>query len=279
MKSLFILLLQLGFNASVCLAQVPNGNFEEWQTIDSIENPVYWETNNYYVGYTPIAKTTDAIQGSYSMKISSTAKDFWGTATGYGCAHVKIVPTQEYKYLTASVKIDTMDTEGEVSIRVKQWQQSIGLYDNIGTWKTTGTTNGIIQVILPIEQVGLDTVLIEVWAKNHFDPLIGFGYTEMVIDNLQLTTVVATKESKNNYGWVIYPNPATNAINIRLEQPVSKPITLRLLDIKGRLVQSYYFPPLSTISLHLDDVLPGIYLLETVVQGEIVYIEKFIVEK
>ncbi len=262
------------------IAQVPNGNFEEWQTIDSIENPVHWETNNFYMGYTPVAKTSDAIEGDYSMKVSSTARDLWGGATGYGCAHVKFVPTEEYKYLMASVRVDTVDTEGEASIRVKQWQPGSGLYEKIGTWKDTAATNGVVQVVLPIEQAGLDTVLIEVWAKNYFDPSIfPIGYTEMIIDNLQLTTVVAAKEPNNNPGWTIYPNPATELINIQLQKPLTKPCTLRLFDFHGRLLQSHDFPALSEISLPLIDVSSGIYFLELTVEGEIKRTEKFVVKR
>jgi hypothetical protein len=263
------------------MAQVPNGNFEAWQTLDSIENPVYWETNNYYVGYTPVAKTTNAIEGNYSMKISSTARDVFGTATGYGCAHVKFVPTEEYKYLTASVRVDTVDhLEGEVSIRVKQWQPGSGLYEKIGTWKDTAATNGVVQVVLPIEQAGLDTVLIEVWAKNHYNPFIfPIGYTEMIIDNLQLSTTVAAKESVNNSGWTIYPNPATDAINIQFQHPLSKPCTLRLFDIHGRLLKSHDFPTLHETALPLPDFLPGIYLLEITSEGEAKRTEKFVVKR
>jgi hypothetical protein len=262
------------------IAQVPNGNFEEWQTVDSIENPVHWETNNYYVGYTPVAKTTDAIEGSYSMKVSSTARDIWGTATGYGCAHVKLVPTEEYKYLTASVRVDTVDSEGEVSIRVKQWQPGSGLYEKIGTWKDTAATNGVVQVVLPIEQAGLDTVLIEIWAKNHYDPFTNtIGHTEVIIDNLRLTTTVAAQAQINRIGWKIYPNPATDAIHIRVQQPLSKPCALRLFDFQGRLLQSHYFPTLSEISLPLIDVSSGIYFLELTVEGEIKRTEKFAVKR
>lgn len=262
------------------IAQVPNGNFEEWQTLDSIENPVHWETNNYYVGYTPIAKTADAIEGNYSMKVSSTARDIFGTATGYGCAHVKFVPTEEYKYLTASVRVDTVDMEGEVSIRVKQWQPGNGFYEKIGTWKVTAATNGIVQVVLPIEQAGLDTVLIEIWAKNHYDPFIfPIGYTEMIIDNLKLTSLVSAKEPKNNPEWVIYPNPATDAINIQFQQTVQKPCILRLLDLQGRLVKSYDYINSSIISLYLPDVPPGIYLLELIVQGEVSLIEMVMINR
>jgi hypothetical protein len=275
-----ILLLVFCLFLSDIFSQVPNGNFEEWETVDSIENPVHWETNNYYIGYYPVAKTTDAIEGIYSMKVSSRARDLGGGATEDGCAHVKFVPTEEYNYLTASVRVDTVDPEGEVSIRVKQWQPGSGLFEKIGTWNDTVATNGVVQVVLPIEQAGLDTVLIEIWAKNHYDPFTNtIGYTEVIIDNLKLTTTVSTKELINNPSWWIYPNPATDAINIQLQKPLTKPCTLRLFDFQGRLLQSHDFPTLFATTLPLPDFLPGIYLLEITSKGETKRTEKFVVKR
>lgn len=270
--------MQLGLKISACLAQVPNSTFEEWQTIDSIENPTHWETNNYYVGYTPVAKTTDAIEGDYSMKVSSTAKDILGTATGYGCAHVKLVLPLEYKYLTASVKIDTVDTEGEVSIRVKQWQAGSGLYEKIGTWKATAATKGVVQVILPIEQEGLDTVLIEVWAKNHYDPFAGtIGYTEMIIDNLQLTTSVLVDENmQKDISWAVFPNPTGDIVHIRLKQAIVRPFSYRIFDTYGRILQEDNFPSVTDAIVDLNGCLPSIYILELRIEGEIVGVSKIV---
>ncbi len=276
MKQIFVRLL---FCATVSsgFAQVPNGNFENWQTVDSIENPVYWETNNYYVGYTPVAKTLDALQGTYSMKVSSTAKDVWGSNTGDGCAHVKFVPTETYQYLTASVRIDTVQTNGEVSIRVKQWLPSNGLFEKIGSWKVTTATNGVVQVVLPIEQVGLDTLLIEVWAKNFYDLFTNPEYTEVIIDSLQLKTTLAAQEATNRPFGVIFPNPAIEELNVQLHQAFQKPSTLRVIDSQGRILQSYDFPVLSTASIHLGDIPPGHYFLELLVQGQSIGMERFVV--
>ena len=246
------------------------------------KTPVHWTTNNYYVGYTPVAKTTDTIEGAYSLKISSTARDVFGTATGDGCAHVKFVPTEEFKYLTASVKTDTVDLEGEVSIRVKQWQPGSGLFEKIGTWKVTTATNGVTQVTLPIEQVGLDTLLIEIWAKeNHDEFEFPLGHTEAIVDKLKLTTSVAASEpvNKNGFDWSMYPNPATETVNVRLNQPILKPCSLRFFGLNGSVLQEHDFPALTETSVNLTGYLPGLYFLELSVQGEVVRLSKIAIEK
>jgi hypothetical protein len=233
---------------SASFAQIPNGNFEEWQTVDSIENPVNWETNNYYVGYFPVAKTMNAIQGNYSLKISSTAKDVGGNATGNGCAHVKFVPTEVYKYLTASVKIDTVDTNGEVIIRVK-----------IGSWKATSATSGVVQVTLPIDQVGLDTLLIEIWAKNNYELLEVPGYTEMIIDNMQLKMTVAVQEPENSPFGVLYPNPAGEILHLQTESAIE---TLQIFDSTGREMRSFSVTSSKEgATVHIRQLPGGLYYL------------------
>lgn len=247
------------FVVSAGFAQIPNGNFEEWQTVDSIENPVNWETNNYHVGYFPVAKTQNAIQGNYSLKISSTAKDIGGNATGDGCAHVKFVPNEVYKYLTASVKIDTVDTNGEVIIRVKQWLPANALFEKIGSWKETAVTNGVVQVVLPIEQVGLDTLLIEIWAKNNYDLLTNPGYTEMIIDSMQLKMAVAVHESTNSLPGVLYPNPAGETLHLQTESAIE---TLRIFDATGREMRSFSVTPSKEgATVHIRQLPGGMYYL------------------
>jgi len=275
MKDTLVLLTFCAVSSS--FAQVPNGNFEAWETVDSIENPVYWETNNYYIGFAPVSKTLDALQGNYSMKVSSTAKDFGGGATGDGCAHVKFVPAEVFKYLTVSVKSDTVDTNGEISIRVKQWQSSSALFEKIGTWKATAATNGVIQVVLPIEQEGLDTLLIEVWAENYYDLFTNPEYTEVIIDNMQLKTTVAAQEPANRPFGSVFPNPATGILTVRLYQPALKASTLRVLNAQGKALQSHYFQILSTTTLNLTNIPAGHYFLELKEQGQMTRVEKFVV--
>ncbi|MCC7466336.1 MAG: T9SS type A sorting domain-containing protein [Saprospiraceae bacterium] len=252
-------LLYFCFAVSASFAQIPNGNFEEWQTVDSIENPVNWETNNYYVGYFPVAKTLNAIQGNYSLKISSTARDVGGYATGDGCAHVKFIPTEVYKYLTATVKIDSVDTNGEVIIRVKQWVPSNALFEKIGSWKATSVTSGVVQVTLPIDQVGLDTLLIEIWAKNNYDLFVDPGYTEMIIDSMQLKMTVADHEPENSLIGVIFPNPAGETFHLQTESAIE---TLQIFDATGREMRSFSVTPSKEgATVHIRQLPGGLYYL------------------
>ncbi len=243
------------------LAQIPNGNFEEWQTIGNIESPKYWQTNNYYESSTPVDKEEDAIEGNYSMKISSTAFNIFGTLPG--CAHVKFLPQQIYSYMTASVKIDSIEM-GEIDIRIKQRTPN-GLFEQIGGWESTTPTAGVSQIVFPIAQTQLDTLLIEIWAYNT-QTIFGItGYSEAVIDNLNLTTISSSLDAHfaNGIKCLISPNPAQNVVSVRLDQAlIGGPCRLRLLDLQGRVWQEHEFQIFSEATLYVGGLEPGVYLLQ-----------------
>ncbi len=253
----------------VSIAQIPNGNFEQWETLDSIENPVHWATNNYYVGYKPVMKEEAAISGLYSMKISSTARDVFGTATLPGCAHVKLMPTQLYLFLTASIRIDSID-QGEITLRVKQ-RRPDGFYEKIGDWKSSTVTAGVQQITMPIAQTLLDTLLIEVWAFNTEIVLGNVGYSEAILDDLSLKTSVGIHETPvtNDLHWKIWPNPARDFITILPDRIWTAPCQVSIIDQQGKLRQEHEFQNFSDMTIGVQHLEAGIYLLEIRIAGSV----------
>jgi hypothetical protein len=58
-----------------------------------------------------------------------------------------------------------------------------------------------------------------------------------------------------------FPNPATNAVNIRFSSPLSKPSALRIYDTEGRLVRSSFGLRTSPFRLDLRSMPAGVYYL------------------
>ncbi len=258
-------------------AQIPNGNFEEWETINNIEFPVFWQTNNYYESSTPVDKEEeDAIEGNYSMKISSTALGIGNQLPG--CAHIKFLPQQFYKYFIAAVKIDSIEM-GEIAIRVKQ-RTSNGLFEKIGEWGTTTVTAGVSQIVFPITQTQLDTILVEIWAFNTWTPNGVIGYSEAIIDKLNLVTASSLNGGfANSVKWLIFPNPTKDFVSIHLDQALLGSSQVRLLDLQGRVHKTHQFSNLKETTMGLEDIPPGVYLLELRKAGELIKQTKLVVLK
>jgi Secretion system C-terminal sorting domain len=273
MKPLFCVFSCL-LSAMAAFSQIPNGNFEEWETVDSIESPTLWQTNNYYVGYTPIDKISNAISGNYSMKISSTARDLYSHGSWPGCAYLKFKPTEIYPYMTASVRIDSIKN-GEIEIRVKQ-RAADGFFYRIGGWKRSTLTNGTKTIWFPIEYTQLDTLMIDIWAFNRDEVYGGpnYGYSGAIIDNLQLTNTVATEEEYGNetaISWQISPNPAHDFINISLEKRLTKPCQLKLYDINGTVRITSTYQTFKEEKINVFGLASGIYVLELNQDGQVLH--------
>ncbi len=278
MKSTFLPLF-LCCQTLISVAQIPNSNFEAWETIDSIENPVHWQTNNYYVGYTPVVKTEAAIEGNYSIKISSTARDVVGGATLPGCAHVRFLPTEIYKSMTASVRIDSMDA-GKIALRVKQ-RTAGGFFEKIGEWSSNTVTSGTLSIVFPVDQSQIDTLLLEIWAFNTETVLGNIGYSEAILDNLHLTTMVTTEQMPfaGSVDWRISPNPAREAVSVRLDPGITGPGQLRLIDLQGRVRLDLLFQNLSEATIDLGGLETGVFLVELNRRGLVVQRKKLVLNR
>ena len=81
--------------------QIPNNDFEYWETISLYEEPVDWNTPNPYtagLGVITVSKSTDSYSGNYSAKLESKNVMFVGTVPGFmtlGELEINIA-TQEY---------------------------------------------------------------------------------------------------------------------------------------------------------------------------------------
>ncbi|MCB0819847.1 MAG: T9SS type A sorting domain-containing protein, partial [Bacteroidetes bacterium] len=73
----------------------------------------------------------------------------------------------------------------------------------------------------------------------------------------------------------IYPNPANEYLNLKIEQG-SGTYTVFLLDAMGRLVQHETHSGIGTHTLNLSGLAPGIYYCRVVQGGEVVGVEKVV---
>ncbi|MBM3331094.1 T9SS type A sorting domain-containing protein [candidate division WOR-3 bacterium] len=69
------------------------------------------------------------------------------------------------------------------------------------------------------------------------------------------------KPQASSYRLEAYPNPATNAVNIRFSTPLSGPSSLRVYDAQGRLVHSTFEQRPSPFRLDLRSMPAGVYYL------------------
>ncbi len=265
MKNLSLLIILL-FGASTPYSQIPNGNFEEWEIVSNIEQPKYWKTNNVQC-CSPVVKTEDAIEGNFSLKISSTAPSIEGTLPGW--AEIIFHPGQVYQSCSASVRIDSIEM-GKVIIEVKEL--SNGSYQQIGYWESNTATSGVIPVTFPINQSQTESLKITVIAANSPGPLGSVGYAETVIDELVLSDIVSTDEKENQSAEVlrIAPNPSNYSAFVSFGRITAPDARLCVVGIHGNLLLCQdLVTDQSTTILDTRNLPEGIYVLTLTEKGRI----------
>ena len=256
MKTLFTLSVLFFFSFDINAQSVPNGNFEEWEMVDGVEQPVGWNTRDC-PGCQSVEKTTNAIEGEFSIKISSTYPSFEGTLPGW--AAITLTTSQQFHFMNASLKIDSIEM-GKVEMLL--YESINGGLHEIGRWETTSKTNGIEHISIPFDQIQGDTIVIYLTAKNTQGPLFSEGYSEVIIDNIELSLVSRTSEI-NNRVFKVFPNPVGQALTIEIQQPFAGNTTITFFNQLGQQVrsailqggQSYYQVP-------LHDLVNGIYFYQ-----------------
>lgn len=91
-----------------------------------------------------------------------------------------------------------------------------------------------------------------------------------------ITTSIQLPEKENDT-FHVYPNPATNEVNISVNRKLYK-VTINLSDLFGKVVLNESYSTLTSTKISLKNKLnPGIYFL-TLSSGELVQTEKIIIE-
>lgn len=100
---------------------------------------------------------------------------------------------------------------------------------------------------------------------------IKFDYNEPVITNSTTTTISLVSGYSQNFSsptsYTVFPNPATNAINVSFHNPLSVK-NIKIIDVNGKIVYSYISHNQNFISFDVNGLTSGIYLLSISEDGK-----------
>jgi hypothetical protein len=75
------------------------------------------------------------------------------------------------------------------------------------------------------------------------------------------TAISENRQKKDNNSIIkIYPNPATDLLYFRIEEPIRNPLTLNIIDMQGKLIIDHNVRS-SFGTIDIKDLVPGIYTL------------------
>ncbi len=216
----------LGLIPVLLTGQVPNGNFEELDSSGVFFK--YWDSK-----YASIEEE-NPIEGKYSLKLASISPTYEGH-NGPVWASTIFRPKTNYKFLSLSIRIDSILAGGKAMVFVDEYDDN--QWKNIGYWEDSIVDKQIRNVVISIQQTNTSLMRLRMAAYTHDNGIYYVGYSQFTVDNVKLTNTVSNDRIVSTPSvYRIYPNPVTDKLRVNLHVG-ERLCKMRLFDSMGRIVR------------------------------------------
>jgi len=253
--------------------QIPNGNFENWTTIN-LESLDSWNTSNNNLMTPAVTKTTDANSGIYAMRLenlplggSNYTQTFalcgqQGESTVLPGFPVLIRDTTfngYYKYFP----------QNNDSLTIGVFMYSLGTQVGGGFFQTGVQQNAYTYFSTPIYYIGSFTGVPDS-ASVFATPFsttsnIAKGNSVLYIDKLSLDNVLFVPQNIVSTDLNVYPNPFKSDLNIKITVKSENIYTISIFDIAGREMEQIYkgklFEGINNVSYKNNNLQSGTYFI------------------
>lgn len=277
-----ILSIFAGFATMLTLsAQIPNAGFENWSTIDTYNIPEGWGTMNNTTASSSVFTATKGTPGNVGVSYLKLVSKTVGSIVVNGIAVSGILDT-----LTLEPKSGFAFTEQPVSMSGK-FQHMI-----------SGSSQGSIMALLTKwnevsskrDTIAIATQTLSGMAMSWSNFSIDFTYSSdlapdsciivlkasgsapangdyLYVDNLAFNgTITKIGDEVNTFNDLsIFPNPASDKINLTIESSTTEKMHFELLDMTGKVILNNYgtiAPDQSNYSIDIQHIVCGSYLLK-----------------
>lgn len=258
-------------------AQIPNSGFENWTTVGSYENPTEWNNCNSSATGTlfPVTKSSDHYPlsvGSYSIRMENKTPLT-------GCSSYGFAQTSNNNY-PCKPAFGITGHPNNFCGYYKSFPQNndtiqiaLMLFKN-GEWVagaeliTTTTISNWTSFNIPISTYTLADSATIVLAAFYNDTTCGFPYgpfgnSILYVDNLSfdnLITALPEHRSMNNM-FSLYPNPASDIINLNIDNVNNTNLTVNIYNVVGTLIKTEMLKQ-NNPKMNIGDLSNGIYFIE-----------------
>lgn len=252
MKKQFLFIAFACASSLLKAQSVPNGGFENWTNQVLYEDPQYWTGMNILmaIGAPQSAiKSTDAHSGTYALRLKSILQDIDGDgqadtipgmlmlgtidlASGESVSGYPF--TQRPDSLIGWYKL-TSGTNSSffINFSSSKWDAGSGMSETVGSAHFEGPVSSqYIRFSVPIDYSGNAAPdSIQLYISNSNDDS---GITnELFLDDLSFVYNNTAGITENTTQVQLYPNPVTNQLKIRSDQPI---VRISVKDIHGKQV-------------------------------------------
>ena len=265
------------------LAQIPNGSFEDWTTLDTYVYPDHWLNSNsftaVYFGITTCEEGTPGAAGNAYARITSKGVSDQGVMSGYLITRAMPVAgenveagfpfTDRPDALHGQWQYGIQPTDsGYVGVAVSKWNPATQVHDIIGegtlfipegtvsTWESFSVPLTYSSPLTP------DTALIMFFSSISMiddGTATGVEGSFMLIDDLQFSGggSMGFAETNLRTELTIAPSPARDELQVRTTLWIAD---ITVTDMAGRQVMEHHANAPQAV-LGIGTLQPGTYLL------------------
>jgi len=198
-----------------CLAQFPNGGFEEWVMVENYMEPVGWDTEQDTF-LNKIFMDTMSVEGNYSVRMQSESDNEFTDCRSQMDIYTRF-DNEESNIKSVSfylkIEVEDIDEGGFFSFFI--WPKIDGNNLSPVIWQTDQVFDEFTFFDFPIDEPGIDSVYIEFAAGpilNSSDECV--GYTTAWIDDLRFNKIPTSSEEEEVNSAVLYPNPNRGVVQV-----------------------------------------------------------------
>lgn len=265
--------------------QIPNSNFESWNTL-TFEKPNEWLTLFDYMNIGSVSKTTDKFAGDFAAKIKTIQiggnilnVTFNGQQSNNGPSGGQPFTLNAdtligyYKYTPQG--IDT----AIVGVQLKKDGTTL-----LWNFKHLYSASTYTQFSLPFNTlINPDTIIIYLGSSTWNATSASIG-SQLIIDEVQLKSQPLSTmmiENKHLFSNVLYPNPAQGEIIVEFSISSAEEAICRIFDISGKLIST--IPINAQVgnnkkSIDIRNLPNGMYTLSIETKTKHIRTSKFIVK-
>lgn len=264
--------------AATAFAQIPNAGFETWTNASGYNVPTGWDNLNTMTAANAIytcTKGTPGSPGTSYIKLVSKNVAGMGVMPGMAVSGMMDMATLQPMSGFAYTQRPTALTgkwqhmasgadEGHILIEFTRWDAAMGMRMPVGSatrmlgGMVMAWTNFSIPIVYTSTEMP-DSCTITLSASGT-TPVAG---SYLYVDALAFTGVtVATERLTETGDFRIFPNPATNFINIDKTAIIGKITTASILDIQGRTLQNLNTETTNWANIEVAQLPQGNYFIK-----------------
>ena len=263
-KSLTSVIVFLCGITMATFGQIPNAGFESWTAGD----PDNWATSNAPpAGLVNITQTTDIHTGSYAVR--GDVIDFFGTPMGpviqSGPGATGFAISEQYHSLELYYKFTGVGGD-KFSVNVELYKTGNIIAQGAAALPATVTT--YTHLTVPLNYLTGDVPDLAIIQISITGPVTGNDVhtgSVMFVDDLLFSFSTGIENiSGPDVTTKCYPNPASDFVNIPLQEDVSGNIVLSVFDTFGKEVKRITGQPqqsgMGILQFSVEDLSSGLYL-------------------